>query len=155
MLKDIFNDKAFALGINSTEKHGIVDEISTFFASVYQLDKKSVFDALWTREQKGSTGLGKGLAIPHARLKGVDSIKIAVFYSKEGCTFDSHDKLPTHLFFVAIIDEDIKPQKQLEMLKMIVETSEKKDLVDILKHVSSSAQLRETILNCFIDIQNL
>lgn len=153
-LKDVLNEKAFVLGINATEKKEIVREISDFFAITYNLDKNLVFDALWTREQKGSTGLGKGLAIPHARLQGINTIKLAVFYSKEGRDFDSYDKKDTHLFFVAIIDEDGHPQEQLEILRMIVETCEKTDLMTVLQDAASTAKLKEMVLQRLVDTQN-
>ncbi|MGL4388370.1 MAG: PTS sugar transporter subunit IIA [Brevinema sp.] len=154
MLKDILNDYAFSLGINSTEKNAIIDEMATFFTSVYKIDKNLVYDALWAREEKGSTGLGKGLAIPHARVKGIGSIKVAVFYSKEGRDFNAYDKLPTHLFFVAMIDEDASPQESLEMLKMIVETSENKNLIDSLQNISSPEELKDIVTHAFFHAQN-
>ncbi|MGL4394344.1 MAG: PTS sugar transporter subunit IIA [Brevinema sp.] len=154
MLKDIFNDNAFALGLNNTDKKSMVEEMAHFFASVYNMDKDTVFNALWAREEKGSTGLGKGLAIPHARVKGIGSIKIAVFYTKEGSDFEAYDNLPTHLFFVAMIDEDAAPQEPLEMLKMIVETSEDKDLVNALANISSTDELKNIIMHSFFSAQN-
>ncbi|MGL5955098.1 MAG: PTS sugar transporter subunit IIA [Brevinema sp.] len=154
LLNEILSDKCFRMNINATNKKDIILEIANFFEKAHGLDHKVVFDALWNREQKGSTGLGKELAIPHARIPNVGSMKLAIIYSPEGKNFEAYDNLPTKLFFSAIIDEDAQPQEQLEMLKVIVETCEKTDLMDALGRIHTANALKDTIVRRITEIQN-
>lgn len=153
-LKDILSDKAFHIGLNATNKESIIKEIATNFSNTYQLDAQKIFDALWAREQKGSTGLGKGLAVPHARISGIGDMKVMIFYSREGRDFDAYDNLPSHLFFTAIIDENGFPQEQLDMLRIIVETCEKTDLMTALPNIHNSQELKDLVIRRITEVQN-
>ena len=63
-------------------------------------------DVLWERERLGSTAIGDGIAIPHGKLPGLQSV-IAVFgRHAQGVDFDSLDGRPTHLFFLLVAPED-------------------------------------------------
>lgn len=154
LLKDILADKAFKISIKATEKKEIIAEIAEFFAEVYGMDPLYVKNGLWARESKGSTGLGKGLAIPHGRVPSIGSMKLAIFYSKEGKDFDSYDRNLTHLFIAAIIDEDSHPQEQLEMLRIIVEMCERTDLMTAIHEADSSSSLKEIVVRRLTEIQN-
>lgn len=57
---------------------------------------------LENREELGSTGIGNGIAIPHVRLKNLESMKIAVGRSSEGVEFNAMDDEPVHLFFLLV-----------------------------------------------------
>ena len=154
LLKDILTDKAFQIGLSASNKEGIVQEIATFFEKTYGLDNKTVFTALWSREQKGSTGLGKALAIPHARIPNLGSMKLAVFYVADGKDFEAYDKIPTQLFFAAMIDTEGQPQEQLEMLKIIVETCENTDLMTALKEAHTATELKDIVIRRITEVQN-
>ena len=153
-LKNILTDKAFQIGLSASNKEGIIQEIAAFFEKTYGLDNKTVFTALWSREQKGSTGLGKALAIPHARIPNIGSMKLAVFYVADGKDFEAYDKIPTQLFFAAIIDSEGQPQEQLEMLKIIVETCENTDLMTALKEAHTTAELKNIVIRRITEVQN-
>ncbi|MGL5255110.1 MAG: PTS sugar transporter subunit IIA [Brevinema sp.] len=146
VIKNLLTEKAFKIGLQSSDKEGIIKEISAFFASQYGVDEKATFNALWEREQKGSTGLGKGLAVPHARLSSIDSMKLVVVFVKEGRDFDSYDKEATRLFFAALVEEGGHPQDQLDMLRLIVETVDKTDLMASLNGVTTASALRDLVL---------
>lgn len=55
---------------------------------------------LLKREELGSTGIGKGIAIPHGRSLLIDKLEMAVGRSTKGVDYDSIDKKPAHLFFL-------------------------------------------------------
>jgi len=64
-------------------------------------DKEAVvLDALKKRESIGSTGIGKGIAIPHTRSIVLDKVYLVVGRSKKGINFDALDGKPVHLFFL-------------------------------------------------------
>lgn len=60
----------------------------------------SLLQTLLKREELGSTGIGKGIAIPHGRSLLIDRLELAVGRSTKGVEFDSIDKKPAHLFFL-------------------------------------------------------
>ena len=65
-------------------------------------DAESVFRAVMLRENMGSTGLEKGIAVPHAKTHKVNNLVLAIGISPEGVDFDSLDGEPSKLFFLLI-----------------------------------------------------
>lgn len=65
-------------------------------------DRNEALDALLDREDKGSTGIGEGLAIPHNRIESVDEVAIALGISPDGIEFDAIDGEPVNVVFMVI-----------------------------------------------------
>ncbi|MBM3322228.1 PTS sugar transporter subunit IIA [candidate division WOR-3 bacterium] len=63
-------------------------------------DAELLLQTLLKREELGSTGIGKGIAIPHGRSLLIDKLEMAVGRSTKGVDFDSIDKKPAHMFFL-------------------------------------------------------
>jgi len=63
---------------------------------------EQLLQTLQKREELGSTGIGKGIAIPHGRSLLLDKLEIAVGRSTKGVEFDAMDKKPVHLFFLVM-----------------------------------------------------
>jgi PTS system nitrogen regulatory IIA component len=61
-----------------------------------------LLETLKEREKLGTTALGDGIAIPHARLESVERLLVSFGRSREGIDFDSVDGQPTHLFFLLV-----------------------------------------------------
>ena len=70
------------------------------------LDANDVFTALLARESLGSTGVGKGVGIPHARIKGLDEIQGLFARLVTPVNFDSVDDRPVDLIFLLLAPED-------------------------------------------------
>ncbi len=80
-------------------KQAILDQLAHRFASVYELDPALVLERIEEREKLGSTGFGRGVAIPHARLPGL-SRPVAVFLRLTApVAFDAADGMPVDLVF--------------------------------------------------------
>lgn len=89
--------------LQAVSKKEALREISMAIAKGHQvLDGDGVFNALLEREALGSTGIGDGIAIPHAKMDCL--LETIVFFarSKKGVHFDAHDSHPVHLFFVML-----------------------------------------------------
>ncbi|MCC6158810.1 MAG: PTS sugar transporter subunit IIA [Deltaproteobacteria bacterium] len=82
------------------------------------LDPAEAFRALWERERLGSTGVGDGVAIPHAKVPGLRRILAAFGRSVAGIEFESIDERPAHLFF-AILAPDNSVGAHLSLLARI------------------------------------
>lgn len=69
------------------------------------LEARQIYDALWHRERLGSTGLGKGIAIPHARIADLRAIVCVFARLTEPIAFDAVDGEPVDLVFVLLAPE--------------------------------------------------
>lgn len=70
------------------------------------IEPSRLVEALLERERIGSTGIGDGVAIPHAKLKGIRRVEGAFGRSRGGVDFDAADGRPCHLFFLLVAPED-------------------------------------------------
>ena len=93
----------------------------------------AVTDALTERERLASTCLGHGVAIPHARLKGLKRALAAVIRLREPLTFGGPDDEPVTLFIFLFVPE-MATQSDLEILGEIAEMLSDKEVRDRLKH---------------------
>jgi PTS system nitrogen regulatory IIA component len=96
----LFNLLPEAVGtIRADSKPVILQQLATRFAEVYGLDSAHVLERIEEREKLGSTGFGRGVAIPHARIAGLTR-PVAVFFKLETpVSFDAADGLPVDLVF--------------------------------------------------------
>jgi PTS system nitrogen regulatory IIA component len=100
---DILSRDAVKVDLQARDKEGVIEEISELVVrSAGLADKQGVVRVLMEREALGSTGIGLNVAIPHAKLQGVDDLIAALGRSKEGVDFGSIDGQPVRLFFVLI-----------------------------------------------------
>lgn len=80
-------------------KASIFERLADCFAAVYSLDRADVLSGLQAREAIGSTGFGRGVAIPHARVAGVGRPVAAFLRLKSPVDFDAADGSPVDLVF--------------------------------------------------------
>lgn len=104
-LKDIVFPEASLLDLNATSKKHLMQEIAQR-ATVYGLDAREAFEALLERERLGSTGMGRGVAIPHARLDGLDDIVGVFARLAKPVDYDAADGEPVDLVFALFAPED-------------------------------------------------
>jgi PTS system nitrogen regulatory IIA component len=88
-------------------KKRLLENVSELLArKAPQLAKNEVFDSLISRERLGSTGLGRGVAIPHGRLSGVQRPVGAFIRLEQPIEFDALDGLPVDLVFALVVPEE-------------------------------------------------
>ena len=83
--------------IEASDKGQILLALSDLFARVYDLDASLVLDGLEEREQLGSTGFGRGVAIPHARIEGINRPVAAILRLDGAVDFAAADAMPVDL----------------------------------------------------------
>lgn len=89
-----------AVGTSGADsKQAILKALAERFASVYGLDAQRVFEGIEQREQLGSTGFGRGVAIPHARIEGVHRPVAALLRLNTPVDFEAADGMPVDLVF--------------------------------------------------------
>jgi PTS system nitrogen regulatory IIA component len=92
--------------LEAQEKREVLDEMAALLSiTVEGLKQENLVELLLEREKLGSTGIGHGVAIPHAKVEGIDSIVVALARSRRGVDFDSMDAEPVHIFFLIIAPE--------------------------------------------------
>lgn len=89
-----------------TKTEVLTELISSFKESKLISNVRTAVDVVLEREKLGSTGIGEGIAIPHGKMKGIDSILCAFGRSKEGVDFDAIDGKPVHIVFLLLAPED-------------------------------------------------
>lgn len=105
------------------------DKASTLTTLVQHLKAKGrisfeqvVLNALMTRENMGSTGIGNGIAIPHSRTLVANKLTVLAARSIEGIDFDAMDGQPVHLIFLILAPPQEQNNQYLPLLGRLVET---------------------------------
>ena len=92
--------------IDASDKQTILERLSQAFASSYGLDAGEVLEYLEERERLGSTGFGRGVAIPHARIPGIARPVAALLKLRHAADFAAADGLPVDLVFGLLSPEN-------------------------------------------------
>lgn len=85
--------------IRADSKPAILAHLADRLASVYGLDKDAILERIEDREKLGSTGFGRGVAIPHARIVGLNRPVAAFLRLEAPVAFDAADAMPVDLVF--------------------------------------------------------
>jgi len=102
-LTDILVRDACQVDVRGKTKPEVLRELSeALVAAVPGLDRAELYAMLVEREKLGSTAMGDGIAIPHARIESLDRVLAVFGLSRGGVDFDSLDGQPTHLFFLLV-----------------------------------------------------
>lgn len=99
---DIVSPEALATGLSANGKKALFQKIAALAACAYQLDADEVGDALFERERLGSTGFGGGVAIPHAKIPGLDKMCGVVVLLDPPVPFDAVDDAPVDVVFALL-----------------------------------------------------
>ena len=92
------------------DKRAILAELAHGFASAYALDDDAVLEALREREALGSTGFGRGVAMPHARMDAVDRPLAMLLHLGHDVDFDAADGAPVRLVMGLVSPTDAGAQ---------------------------------------------
>ena len=83
---------------SATKDEALQELVKTVQDSCREIDPDKLLSVLREREQVGSTGVGNGVAIPHAKVPGLDHLVLCFGRSSSGISFESIDNRPVHLF---------------------------------------------------------
>lgn len=105
-LSQILQPDAVKTISSCTSKKRLFHQIGEMAEQHYQLKSTAVIEALNDRESLGPTGVGMGVALPHARLAGVDGVKGLFLRLEKPLNFDAVDRQPVDLVFALIAPEN-------------------------------------------------
>lgn len=118
---DFIRVDAIKAGLQAEDKEAAIHELVAALVESNDLDESeldSIVQAIMKREELGSTGIGRGVAVPHTKHPSVDRLKGTVGISAEGVDFDSLDGEKVNVFFLLISPPD-RPVDHLRALEKI------------------------------------
>lgn len=125
--------------LGATSREGVIREMIAGLHAAGQFresELEEIVRGVLRREQLGSTGIGRGIAIPHSKHAGVDRLVGTVALSPEGVPFDSIDGEPVTVFVLLISPQD-RPGDHLRALENVVRTLRNDDFVAQLRLANS------------------
>ncbi len=144
-LSSLLKGQFINLDLKGDSKIEVIRELVKLIAKSKKLkNNKAFFNAVIERENMGSTGIGNGVAIPHAKSKGVQRFVLAFARKNEGIDFQALDGEKTHLFFIlASPQEDVG--KHLKVLAAISHLVKDKFIIESLKRADNKKEILKII----------
>jgi PTS system nitrogen regulatory IIA component len=106
-IMEFLSKKAITANLKASDKEGVIREMVDLLAKSDEIkNKEDLVKALLTRESLGSTGIGQGIGIPHAKSANAKNLVAAFGLSQKGVNFDSLDGEPVYIFFLLIAPEE-------------------------------------------------
>ena len=104
-LKDLIGPDAIVPALKSKDKKSALQDLAEFAGRLTRLPARDILEKLMQRERLGSTGVGRGIAIPHLRLENLQQITCAFARLETPIDFDSPDSEPVDLVFLLLTPE--------------------------------------------------
>lgn len=105
-----------------------------------------LFECMLSREKMGSTGIGNGIAIPHARMSDSEKAVAVLLQCEEPIEFDSIDNRPVNLLFALLVPED-QCKEHLKTLACMAERLNDKQILKQLRNAESDQELFNIMVN--------
>lgn len=145
MISELLQDSFIELQMDASDKTMAIDQLSgMLWESGKVTDHKHFVNAVLEREKLGSTAIGAGIAIPHARANTVNEVSIAFARSGTGIDFNSADGDPVHLIFLLAAPVE-SGSLYLKLLARISRLLRYQDLIDDLKKATTKEEVIKII----------
>lgn len=138
-LRDFYEPSALVLPLRAATADAVLPELAGHLA----LDERSVqvlLRVLKRREELGSTGVGRGIAIPHGRSLVVSRLRLAYGYSPHGIPWRAVDDRPVHHFFMIVAPPIEVSNQYLPVLGKIATFAKEPDVPDRLALVTTAEE---------------
>jgi PTS system fructose-specific IIA component/PTS system nitrogen regulatory IIA component len=135
--------EAVRADLAAVEKEGVIREMAQALLDAEKIAKneyESIVKAILKREELGSTGIGRGVAVPHTKHPGVDRLVATVGVSRDGVDFKSLDGEKVHLYFLLISPPD-RPGDHLRALENISRQLRDDTFCKFLKQAKTSEEI--------------
>lgn len=133
------------LNLESKNKNAVIKELYNNLKSTGLIkDEEQGLSDIFTREEMGSTGIGRRIALPHAKTKAADELIITFGISKNGVSYNSMDGEDVNIFFMFLCPEK-KTQEYLKVLARISRLIRDEKFVDNLLKANSNEEIIKII----------
>lgn len=139
-LSDLLHSDAVRVLNGCSSKKRLFHDLGAVAESAYDLNPTTVIDALIEREGLGPTGVGHGIALPHARLSEIDEVRGLFLRLEKPLNFDSVDRQPVDLVFALLAPEEAGVE-HLKALALVSRTMRNEDICAKLRANSNPATL--------------
>ena len=141
----LLKTETITLSLQEKKKESVIEELIDLFIKAKLLRNKTrALDNVLKREQMISTGIGEGVAIPHAKYDEITKPILAFGRSDEGLKFESLDGEKIHLVFLLLSPKE-DPTKYVKLLGKIARLLDNEKLREALKGAETSQEIIETI----------
>jgi len=138
----LLNEDHIFLDIEPGDKRSVLEEIVSALKKKGLISKeKGIVEELLKRESLGSTGLEKGIAVPHALIGKIEKPLLTLALIRKGINFEAVDKMPTYIVLLLLGNKD-NPGSQLRLLAHICRMVKETKFVEKAKKAKSSYDIR-------------
>jgi fructose-specific phosphotransferase system IIA component len=154
-LTDYIRPEHVKIRLEGDSKEEVIEELVSLLTDTNDVsDADVIYEAVMKREREGSTGLEKGVAIPHAKSDAVKKLSIVIGISREGVPFEAQDGKPSHLFFLMVaptsesgphvqaIAKIVRMIKLDKFIKKLVDAKAPAEVVEAISRVESGEDER-------------
>ena len=127
-----------------SSKKKLLELIANIVADQTRLAESLIYNNLLNRERLGSTGLGHGIAVPHARLENLDKTIGCLFRLKEPVNFEAPDNQPVDLVFTIIIPQEAT-EEHLLILSSLARIFSQTDVCEAIRGATSRDEIVQII----------
>lgn len=132
--------------VHCTSKKRALELISEIVATHTGQNPTELFKCMLGREKLGSTGIGNGIAIPHARMSNSDKAIAVLLQCEQAIEFDAIDNRPVDLLFALLVPED-QCKEHLQTLSCMAKRLNDKKVTKRLRHASTDEELFEIMVS--------
>ena len=139
-LREFLDPTAVSLDLQAPSKDLVFDEL----VALLRLDERSTLQIsrlLKRRESLGSTGVGRGFAIPHCRSLALNRLRLGFGLHRAGLEYDAVDHRPAHIFFMIVAPPTEVSNQYLPVLGKIAQLAQIPDVPDRLRALTDTEQL--------------
>jgi PTS system nitrogen regulatory IIA component len=141
-LAQLLSPETILLDLDVASKKRVFEQVGLLFENCRGIGRAQVFDSLFAREKLGSTGLGQGIAIPHGRIKGLQSAVAAFVRVKTPIPFDAPDGKPVSHIFVLLVPEQAT-EEHLQILSELAQLFSDRRFRDRLSEVAEAGEVQK------------
>jgi PTS system nitrogen regulatory IIA component len=134
---ELLERDAIATRVSVSSKRQVLATAAEIAARRLKMKSQTILEGLLERESQGSTGVGQGVAVPHARLKGLEQMTGVFLKLETPISFDAVDDRPVDLVFVLLAPKDAGVE-HLRALARISRTLRQGELREQLRHARSN-----------------
>ena len=144
-ISDLLSPEKIHCDVHISSKKRLLELISEELArNSDTLSQREIFESLCARERLGSTGLGKGVAIPHGRVKGSEHVEASFIRLKKPMAFDALDGKPVDLLFAMAVPEQCN-EDHLKLLAQVAELFSDNELLEKIRSAESSGKVLQLL----------
>ncbi|HEY5738840.1 MAG TPA: PTS sugar transporter subunit IIA [Gammaproteobacteria bacterium] len=140
----LLSPKSIFLDVEVTSKKKLLELIANIVAGRTELSESTIFGNLLNRERLGSTALGRGFAVPHARVDNLDDTLACFFRLKEAVNFEAPDDVPVDLVFTIVIPEQAT-EEHLIILSSLARIFSSEEVCDAIREAGSKDEIAQII----------